>query len=666
MAVRRKTRSPFTPDPIPRDIRRAAALGPPDERRDARREEGIRVAPLAQALLKSGYLQEFESRANQNGLMAKSMPTRGVAMARLDTGDLGASPLTLNRPIGLTFEQLREVVDRDVTLGLIIGRRVRQVQRFMKPSVREWQPGFRLKFEDPAREKHDADNERFRLLTKVLLNCGLEFRPSARRALKRDKLKDYTGKVIRDSLTMDAAPSELIPSPDGRLHGWSAVDGGLIYLTDPDMGLDESYEGWTPDLNAQAQVDWGDPSDVFAVYSKQGVPNAFYTHEKLLYPIRNYTTDERQMGYGLPEPEALLGTVTAFLNAMTMNARSISDNSIPPGLLMMFGDFEEEDVEALKQDWKRDVSGPNNRFRLPLMVGRGGEAGAEFVATGTQVNELMYARWITLLQALKCGKYGMDPVEIGFESFSAGGKSSMSGDDTEERLASGNDSGLHPLVEWHFDNLNELLQEIDPEVVIEPTGLDVSKEESQQREKDILTFGELRKRYGEPTDDIPDEVLNAPYCDMSGIYAQTLQRQQQAEAPPAGEPTGDQQDVDGDGVSERGMDTNGDGQPDQWQDVGPDGQQRMLDHEGNVQQVEHPAAPPAGGAPAPAAGGPPQPPSAPDLKAPGDEGGSGQGAGSGQDAPPDDDQEDDAPPRMAKAQTTQTRLFALWPLDETE
>lgn len=594
--VRRPARkAPVEVDPVPLDVRDAARRGPEDERRAARAAEARHVAPAARDLLRLGLVSQFETQARQSGLLAKSMPSRGVAMARLRTGDVSRSGLILQRPVGLTFEQLREVVARDVTLDLIVGRRTRQVQRFMVPSADDWRPGFRLKFEDPRRDVTDADADRIRLMTKVLLNCGLEFKPSARRALKRDKLKDYTAKVTRDSLTMDASPTELTRTLGGRVHGWSAVDGGLVYLTDPDEGLGQGYEGWQPELNGLARVDWGSPEDVIAVYAKDGTPNAFYTHENLLYPIRNVTSDERWMGYGQPEPEVLLGTVTAFLNAMTMNARSISDNSIPPGLLMLFGDFEEEDVEALKAEWKRDVSGPNNRFRLPLMVGREGEAGAEFVNTGAQVTELMYANWITLNMAIKCGKYGMDPVEIGFDSFSANGKSSLSGDDTEERLTSGNDSGLHPLVTWHFDNLNELLQEIDEDLVAEPTGLDISKEDVIERQKMTLTWGELRRRAGESIDDIPDELLNAPYDPgIQTVYTQTLQRQAGADGAPGGPPTGEQRDVDGDGVSEQGIDQDGDGKADAWQDVGPQGQTRMLDHQGNLMQVEHPEPQPAG------------------------------------------------------------------------
>lgn len=561
---------------IPRDVIDASTRGPQDERQDAQTQASRAVASSAADLMTKGILRQVQSFSKASGPSHSGIhrPVPGMAMAHVDLGEEGQKHLQLTRPVGLGFEKLREIVQRDVVLDLIIRHRVRQVQRYLRPSRFDWQPGFRLGFADPNRSVTDADGERFMWLTNFLLNCGAEFDPRRRRAMNRDSLKDFAAKHVRDSLTLDAAPVELVPTVGGRVHGFVAVDGANVFLTDPNSGLNNEYHG-VPDFNrATGRIDQGDPSKVIAVYAKDSIVRAHYTHEDMMYPIRNPTSEERFWGYGRPEVEELLTLVTAFLNALTLNMRSISDNSIPKGILTAMGDFTEEDVEELKGQWANDVTGPSNRFRMPVVFSPDAESTLGFVPTGEQVNEVLYSRWITLLVALKCSMFGIQPEEIAFEAYSAGGKSAMSGSDTEEKITSSKDSGLFTLVNWFGDTLNEVVATVDPDVRLEWTGLETSKEEEQAREDKTLTWGELRKRYSIPSDGIDDELLDTPLNqNANSVYMQGLQakrqeeqmKQQQAMQPEQpGEP-GPHQDEDGN-----------------LAEADPDGNPQFQDHEGGA------------------------------------------------------------------------------------
>lgn len=561
-------------EPVPRDARDALIRGTPDEQLDGAGHIARFVAPTAKELVQSGKIHQLMTFAKAQPKVSR----RGIAMASLDLGDLGNQSLQLYRPNGISFEQLREVVQRNPILELIIRQRIRQTQRFLRRSKFDWQPGFQLHFKDPSREVRDEDQDRFTWLTNYLMSCGAEFDPRRRRALIRDSLKDFTAKHIRDSLTGDAAPIELVPTVSGRVHGWMAVDMAKIFLTDPNSGISETYpDSWEPEFNELVGRSFGQTDNVIAVYAKDSIVRAAYTHEDLLYPIRNPTSDESAYGYGDAEPERLLQVVTAFLNAFTLNTRSISDNSVPRGILSLMGDFSEEDIEDLRMDWRAQMTGAPNRGRVAIFAAEDPQSQVNFIPTGGELNEQLYARWMTLLVAIQSAMYSIDPNEISFESYSAGGASTLSGSDAEAKITSSQDKGLYTLLNWYGDTLNEVIALVDEDVELEWTGLEISKEESQAREQSIMRWGEVRSRYNLPNDDIPDELLQLPLNPALTSAVQQWQMQQQAQQ------QGAQPGMPGQPAPEDGQTT----PMDPEHPEGPDGERRMQDHEGGVWQVQN-------------------------------------------------------------------------------
>lgn len=511
---------------------------PKDEREDALLQAAREVAPVAKALpvgeilrLGSLYAKGFDPPQEALARMAKvSLPVEDPSgMART---------VWLARPVGLDFPQLRRIVQEDPVLKAIVWTRIAQVQRFLRPSAQVWKPGFRIRFRDRFRPVRPEDARRLAWLEDYVLSCGAEFDPRRRRALRRDGLWDWVAKHLQDSLSLDAAPVELIPTPSGRTHGWVHVDGGSVYLVDP-LATDALND--TPEVHRRYGLEVPDPSQVVAVLAREGRVLAWYTHEDLLYRVRRPRTEPWALGYGQPEPEDLLRIVTGFLNALTLNLRGFTHNSIPKGILTIYGDFTEEDIEQFKAEWDAYVSGLSNRWRVPVLFAQGGEgntAGASFVPIGNEFNEMYFSKWMTFLVAVKAALYGMDPEEINFESFTAR-PSTLSGSDTEERLASSRDKGLWPLLQFLRATLNEILYTVDPEVELEWTGLEVDQQASRQDEERMLTWGEYRQRRGEAPPEDP-VLANAPMNPgFLSIYMQTLQGQgrgQEAPPPGAGKP----------------------------------------------------------------------------------------------------------------------------------
>lgn len=527
---------------------------PPDEREDALLQAAREVAPVAKALPVRDILRM--AAYAQPLTKAYEPPREDLArMAKVVLPLEGSQGQTvwLTRPVGLDFPQLRRIVQEDPVLKAIIWTRIHQVQRFLRPSAQEWKPGYRIRFRDRRRRVSPEDQARLAWLESYVLSCGAEFDPRRRRALRRDNLWDWAAKHLQDSLSLDAAPVELIATPSGRTHGWVHVDGGSVYLVDP---LQTESLTEVPELHRRYGLEVPDTSEVIAVLAREGRVVAWYTHEELLYRVRRPRTESWALGYGQPEPEDLIRIVTGFLNALILNLRGFSHNSIPKGILTIFGDFTEEDIEQFKAEWDAYVSGLSNRWRVPVLFATGGEgtqAGASFIPIGNEFNEMYFAKWMTFLVAIKAALYGMDPEEINFESFTAR-PSTLSGSDTEERLASSKDKGLWPLLQFLRTTLNEILYTVDPEVELDWTGLEVDQQASRQDEEKMLTLGEYRQRRGEPL--LGDPVLdNAPMSPaLQTIYMHALQAKQQAQAPLEG------QEQEGDGQEGEAKESPGPGE----------------------------------------------------------------------------------------------------------
>jgi hypothetical protein len=529
------------------------ARAPTDERLDAEvtaAREAARYATqidmttmltFAQRMAKADEADRERERSRIKPLSEGLSP--GMARVALTLSPEEQRAVFLHRPIGLDFPRLRHIVRSDVVLRAIIMTRISQVTRFLSPSQDEWRPGFRFRYLDPNRSVGDGDTDRFWWLTRWLTNCGAEFDPRRRRMLKRDHLVDFTTKHLQDSLALDAAPIELVPTASGRLHGFVPVDGGRIYLTDPVYGLDGGEE--RPEIALRHNLHLPDPEEVTAVLVREGRIQAWYSHEDLLYPVRRPTSDHMWMGYGQPEPEELIGVVTAFLNAMSLNARGFTHNSIPQGILTLFGDFTEEDVQQLRQEWDAWTGGTSNRWRLPVMVSKDRESGATYVPTGMQFSEMMFARWMTFLVALKTSLYLMDPEEINFDAFTSR-NASISGSDTEERITSSKDKGLYPLLTFYQRTLNEMIAGVDDEVEMYWTGLLPDQQSMKQDEQLAATYGEFRVKRGmsEPESEMLRDAPMNPA--LQGIYLQEIQMQQQAQQPqqPPAQP-GMEADADG-------------------------------------------------------------------------------------------------------------------------
>ena len=206
---------------------------------------------------------------------------------------------------------------------------------------------------------------------------------------------------------------------------------------------------------------------------------------------------------------------------------------------------------SFKRYWNNMVKGINNAWTLPVMVSKNQESKASFENFGVDVNEIMFAKWMTFLTAIICAIYGIAPDEINFESFTAG-TSSLSGSDTEEKLINSKDKGLRPLLS-HFEDVitDFIISDFSDKYEFHWTGLD--EKDPQQawiEEQALRTTNEARKARGweELKEDWANAPLNSvtmqPYMAQVNAAIQEQQMEKQVAMQPPAEVPGTNQPGD--------------------------------------------------------------------------------------------------------------------------
>jgi len=415
---------------------------PADEVADAGRQvlkgyndPGLIPPNLAQMMMDWVKLEKVERT------VAKALATGSVqsadpkARTKPMLAQLGAGGRYIPKP-GIPFVALRQLATRIEVAQAIHRTRRRQVLRFASPSMKDDEVGWKLRHIDHSHEITPQDTDYFAWLSQVISCGGIEFDPLQRRRLGRMGFRDFLSALTDDTLMFDHVPVETVP--------YTAAGGG--------SGLDSFYvrDSATFFLSSTfGDLEAGD--DIFLVQDAatngMGAPGAVeFSYEEAALFVRNRSTDLERQGYGTSELESSLETLTNFLSACTFTREGMDNNAIPKGILVLSGQFPREQMMAFEAGWQARLRGAQNQWTLPVLQSRGQQATANYVNTNAEFSEMAFAKWISLQASIMCAVYGMDTKEIGLESFTAGNTSSLSGDDTAEKLAAARDKGLDPLL----------------------------------------------------------------------------------------------------------------------------------------------------------------------------------------------------------------------------
>lgn len=435
---------------------------------------------------------------------------RGMQSVQVDDWNLSIQGEFWEKPGVVSFQSLRTMVEQTPVLNAVILTRIRQVQRFCSVAESNHnQPGFEIHHVDKQHQLSETERESIQELNRFIQNCGWEFRPRRRKAMKRDSFSQFMAKATRDSLTLDSCAIETEMKRDASMgiDGFYAVDGATIRLCQ-----EAGYKG---------------DDELFALQVIEGRISTAYTYQDLIYEARNPRSDVRCAGYGLSETELMIRVVTGFLNAMTYNIKGFDSNAIPKGILHLTGNYGNDEISAFKRYWNAMVRGVNNAWALPVMVSKDQESKVAFDKFGVEFNEMYFAKWMTFLTSIICAIYGMSPSEINFDSFTGGSTSALSGSDTEQKLTASKDSGLRPVLSY-FQNLisDYIIGDFSDKYCFRWTGLDPEDADKKHEvRKLVLTINEMRAEEGY-------EAMEGPLGDapanpsLIGVWSQMQQAEQ--------------------------------------------------------------------------------------------------------------------------------------------
>lgn len=382
---------------------------------------------------------------------------------------------------GIPALVLRQLSKRIEVAQAIHRTWIRKAQLFAKPSTKPDEPGFQLYHLDPNAELDEKQNDYLQWLTQFLVSGGRDFSPRSRKMLRRQTLPYFMQKAVADSLTFDLVAVETVPLIEGvsGLDAFYVRDGATFFLANFGPTLEER--------------------ETFAYQLAYGTHEVPFMVDELAIWQRNLDSDLNSAGYGVSELEASVDTLSNWITAMQYTKEGLDNNAIPRGILSVFGQFDRNTKQLFQQAWDTKLRGVANSHNLPILFGQSGQTGdVKFTATGAPFNEMAFAKWISLQASIMGAIYGTDPKEIGLDSFTAQSTSSLSGDDTEEKLLHSRDVNFNPFMGSLAAFMrDELVAPFAEWVGMRFTGLiDDSAQKRQEEKRRLSTINEIRHELG--------------------------------------------------------------------------------------------------------------------------------------------------------------------------
>ena len=456
------------------------------------------------------------------------------------------SPLFRFSPAGsrwggfsLSFNQLRQLAKLSPTVQSIIHLRATQVASFARKPRHKGDRGFEIVRADDPSKKTAHDEKILEYCFNFLMKTG------DKKDLKRPNLVNYIKMAIDDVHIIGAATTELVFNEDGRLSEFWSMDAATI-----EKQLAERY---IPTTRYGKLLD----QPVSYVQVIDGQIETEYAEDELIYMSMFPITDIQNGGYARSYTESAADWIAAEVLALQYNANYFDHGSVPPGILALIGDYNEETLEDLNRMWETDtkgVIGQHKPIALAVQPSMTGSSSINWIPMKNSNREMEMGDFLDKLTTKISSVFLTDPTELGQRS--AGNKDGMSAsDNTEAKIDLSRDKGLLPLLDLVELTINEqIMPHLAPGYVFRFTGINAEDEKAKVdflNEQKGITYREWRKAMG--LDEIPEggqytKWLDAPldpfaqqiWLAESGIGAPVMSEGGEDEQTPAKQGEGTQ------------------------------------------------------------------------------------------------------------------------------
>ena len=417
--------------------------------------------------------------------------------------------------LDISFGTLRSMAKNTGLISAIINTRKEQVASYAGYSTDELKPGWCIQknvvdyfgdSEEYEREKElsKEDKEEIKKLINFIENCGMKDR-----LYHGDDFNTFLRKFVEDSLTLDQACFEIVPSQFGTPYEFLMIDGATVRFCSPEIeDMTEEIKGYYP----------------YACQIYQNNIYANYYPWELCMAIRNPTNNFLYNGYGISELELLVKVVTYMLYAESYTGKFFSQGSNPKGIFLAKGNLSEDKLAEFRQAWSAQISGVNNSHKIPILSG----SDIEWVDWQRSNQDMEFTNWLDYLAKIIFAIFKMDGKEVGYNVGAEGSVTYESS--VQEKLTYSKEKGLIPLLRFIELQINKYI--IYPlskkKYKFQFTGVDntqdlIEKNDLEKVEKGVMTFQEYRAKHGLPTEiEENDFLLNATW-----IQLKQMQQQQQ-------------------------------------------------------------------------------------------------------------------------------------------
>jgi hypothetical protein len=377
------------------------------------------------------------------------------------------------RNTALSQGDLRQMA-RNPIIGSIINTRVAQVASYCQPQVSAYEYGYKIVSDDPDASK---DLERIKALRQWFYNAGME-------GYGEKHLEVWARKFVRDSLVLDGAASEVVATRSGAPAYMIAVDAATIRFLKAYLNYAVPHK---PNEPIYAQV----VDDIITCQ---------YTDQQLMYMIRHPQTEMSFVGYGMPELEILMRTVTTIINADRFNSGMLAQGGTNKGILVVKSDSAQKlEMDSFKRDFREAVRNASAFWRPPvLQVSK--DADINWIALDRSNRDMEYGALFDFLVKQACGVFQITPDEINWQIGNQGARTNFESNQGPKIRAS-QIKGLKPILTSLANNLNtHVTKRLDARYRIQFVGLlEERKEDAEIRKTEVenyKTVNETRAEIG--------------------------------------------------------------------------------------------------------------------------------------------------------------------------
>lgn len=417
-------------------------------------------------------------------------------------------------------------------VAAIINTRLNQVANFTHRARNDRDTGFRIVLKDEEAKLDDGHKKQAQALEEFFLRTGF-----VKNRKRKDNFNQFMRKLARDSLILDDIAIEAVEGVNARKWPISelyAIDAGTIEVVVHAEGKSGPHNYvYQPETDKGKQMH---PEDIAYVQRVNGLVQAEYSEDELIRNHRNPRTDIDYAFFGYSELETLIVVVTGILNGLTYNTSYFTQSNLPQGVLEIVGKYSQENMEQFKRAWTTLVSGTVGKWKVPVMAMEEGQ-GLKFTPFKQSNRDMEYSQFMEFLFNLACAVYQINPQEVGFKSWDAGGGSKLSDNDAPaSKMEQSKDKGFYPLMQFFEDTFNyDILDRIAPDFRFEWVGLDEDRSAQEwAMEKDQLAAGALTLRMYWDKHDVDytryenEEWIDAPAnAQLVGLLSSKMQGQQQ-------------------------------------------------------------------------------------------------------------------------------------------